>query len=409
MAGIVYGERRHLPLGKGSLRMSDPYPGPRPPIVPRTEIRPFPLWTWLAIAGIVVALVVLGVVFVQIDRQTTVPNLVGKNQQEIAAILTSSGLKLGAVRQVETTTAPVGQVLAQNPPAGKSVPKGTSVTVTVAIEPIAATVPDVRGLDATAAVTAIQQSGLTAAQSSVYSTATPGTVVGQIPAPGVTLPIGEVVTVVVSGGTTAKTVAVPALVGVSSDAATESARAAGLSVKAIQAYSDTAATGTVIAQSPKAGESARVGSTVAVLISRGKGSGSSETIPGVTGSTQASAEDAVRAHGLTPVVTFRFGSQTVGTVVEQFPSANTTQAAGGEVLLVVAKSGTDLVTVPSLTGLSQAQAETQLTTLGLTARLVSSPTSAYPVGSVSDQIPASGAKMPAGSDVVIGIARAPSQ
>lgn len=369
----------------------------------RKALRPIPLWAWIAVVAIVVIIVVLGGVFYQVDTTTKVPAVLGKTQQEATRILSAAGLRLGPVTKVETSTPP-GRVLAQSPPPGTSARRGDLVAVRISVPMPGVVIPDVRGQEATAAVATMTGVGLTPMQSSIYSTAPVGTVVDQIPAAGIRISAGDEVSLIVSGGATSKSVTVPDVVAQASTVATKTVTDAGLTVRIVEGYSDTVGTGTVITQSPKGGTSAKAGSLVALLVSKGKGT-STVTVPDVVRDTQAQAESSLKAHGLTPQVAFAASSKPAGTVVGQFPAATSVVATSSPVIITVSKPGASLVTVPNLVGMGQAQAESTLSALGLTARFVSSISTSYPLGSVSAQVPAIGSKVPVGSDIVVGIVR----
>ena len=369
----------------------------------RRELRPIPPWAWIAIAAVVVTVVVLGAVFYQISTATKVPDVVGKSQQEASRLLIAAGLRVGTITKVETSTPP-GQVLAQNPRANTSARRGDAVALRISAPLPGVVIPDLRGQEASAAVAAVSAAGLSPVQSSIYSTAPVGTVVDQIPAAGTSVSPGDQVALIVSGGTNSKSVIVPDVIAQASTVATKAITDTGLAVRIVEGFSDTVATGTVIAQTPKGGSSAKAGSLVALLVSKGKGT-STVTLPDVLGDTQAAAESSLKALGLTPQVAFTASSKPAGTVVEQFPVADSIVATGSPVVIFLSKPEASLLTVPNLFGMGQAQAESTLSALGLTAHFVSSVSSSYPLGSVSAVVPAAGSKVPAGSEVVVGVVR----
>jgi eukaryotic-like serine/threonine-protein kinase len=72
-----------------------------------------------------------------------VPDLTGKSEDEARAALEQAGFRV-AVQQQETSKKDPGMVLAQDPGSGRAA-RGSTVTITVAIEPKQITVPDVVG------------------------------------------------------------------------------------------------------------------------------------------------------------------------------------------------------------------------------------------------------------------------
>jgi serine/threonine-protein kinase len=116
------------------------------------------------------------------------------------AIITSGGLKVAA-KYVSGTSA-AGTVLAVTPSAGALVADGSTVTLTVSSGPSDVRVPNVVGLNQTAAAAALGQAGLnvgavTTVQSTTFA---PGVVVSQNPAADSSISPGASVDLSVSSG-----------------------------------------------------------------------------------------------------------------------------------------------------------------------------------------------------------------
>jgi beta-lactam-binding protein with PASTA domain len=60
-----------------------------------------------------------------------VPDVVGLTQEEAQTEITVAELKIGTVARTNSPTVPVGKVISQNPAAGSSVVKGSSVDLMV--------------------------------------------------------------------------------------------------------------------------------------------------------------------------------------------------------------------------------------------------------------------------------------
>ncbi|MEA2619508.1 MAG: eukaryotic-like serine/threonine-protein kinase, partial [Chloroflexota bacterium] len=86
--------------------------------------------------------------------QVTVPNFVGQSSQAAAQTATQLGITLDPTNQVASAQVP-GTILAQDPPAGTMVDKGSAVKVTVATGLGSTAVPDLRGKDDSGALQAI--------------------------------------------------------------------------------------------------------------------------------------------------------------------------------------------------------------------------------------------------------------
>jgi penicillin-binding protein 1A len=132
--------------------------------------------------------------------RTTVPNVVGQNVDRADAVLGQAGLR-STVTEVPNS-APKGRVVAQNPPAGTSVPGGTTVTLLVSSGQGGGGsigLPNVVGLPVGAARAALAALGFRVGIG--YTSGGPrGRVVSQSPGAGTPLPRGAYVTLVVGRG-----------------------------------------------------------------------------------------------------------------------------------------------------------------------------------------------------------------
>ncbi len=132
-----------------------------------------------------------------------VPPLVGDDQQQAVQALGSAGLK-SRLRTV-TNAAPAGQVVHESPAAGRTVPKGTVVTLEVSNGHGGAAahqvVPILSGMTTTGASSALSSVGMTLGSVSyTYSTEPANTVVTQSPAPETAAQSGAPVNVTLSKG-----------------------------------------------------------------------------------------------------------------------------------------------------------------------------------------------------------------
>ena len=105
----------------------------------------------------------------------------------------------------------------------------------------------------------------------------------------------------------------------------------------------------------------------------------------------ASAVQTLTAVGLVYTVSYNTSNQPVGTVLEQRPSGGSTVKTGTKVDLTVVGTAST-VTVPNVTGQSQAQADASLAAAGLNMRVVGPVANNHvPPGVVIAQSPADGA------------------
>jgi len=130
-------------------------------------------------------------------------------------------------------------------------------------------------------------------------------------------------------------VQVPNVVGRLRSNAVDTLRGQNLNVSTIEEFSDSVANGNVISQNPSAGSSVTQGSTVTIVVSKGR---EPVQVANVIGRSQSDARTTLQNQGFTVSVSEAF-SDTVasGNVISQNPSAGTTHAHGGSVAIVVSK------------------------------------------------------------------------
>jgi len=161
--------------------------------------------------------------------------------------------------------------------------------------------------------------------------------------------------------------------------------------------------GSVIEQSPGAGELVEPESAVDVVVS----SGAERTnVPRVVGLDLADARPIITDAGLRlGPVTEQASDQPEGTVLEVDPPEGTEVESGSEVSLVVSSGA---VTVPDVVGLPSGEAQAVLGQAGFTVVVTEEESTAQPEGRVVFQAPAAGTEAQAGSRVAITVAVAPA-
>jgi serine/threonine-protein kinase len=193
--------------------------------------------------------------------KVSVPEVKGDTWTQAQGILRNAGLQ---PRKFSVPGATKDQVTATDPPAGKSVPKGTIVRVKVMSGPVQATVPNVVGMSLSQATSALNAAGFKANPSYTDSTAPKDQVISQNPAPGSMEAKGTSVTVRVSNGP--PEVTVPDVVGYTSQQAVQTLEAAGF-----QVVQQTISTGAdqdniVQSQNPPGNSQALKGATVTIVV-----------------------------------------------------------------------------------------------------------------------------------------------
>jgi beta-lactam-binding protein with PASTA domain len=132
-----------------------------------------------------------------------VPDVTGLSQAAATSAITSAGLVVGTVTQVQTSQGP--GVIAQFPLAAAIVTSGTPVQLLVTQSVGGVTVPDVVGLSQAAATTAITGAGLVVGTITQQTSATvpAGDVISESPPAGTSVASGSAVSLVFSSGLTA--------------------------------------------------------------------------------------------------------------------------------------------------------------------------------------------------------------
>ena len=135
----------------------------------------------------------------------------------------------------------------------------------------------------------------------------------------------------------------------------------GFGVEVETAFSDSFAEGTVIRTDPPAGESARRGSAVTMLVSRGQ---RLVGVPALVGLTRPEAVGRIRERGLVPSVSEEESNRDVNTVTRQSPGPGS-EVADGSTVSIVVSSGIPTVKVPGLVGMTRQDAVAELRSRGL--------------------------------------------
>ena len=195
-------------------------------------------------------------------------------------------------------------------------------------------------------------------------------------------------------------VAVPNLDGLTIEQAASTLAEANLQLGAQTPELSDRPDGTVIAQQPAAGEQLEQNQSVNVTVSSGK---EQATVPQLIALTSPeSARIALTDAGLKlGIVSQKASDQPSGYVLEQSPSEGT-QVDAGTMVNITVSSG--LVQVPSVTGLSEAQARSDLAQAGFEAQVVEQNDSTVAEGTVLAQSPKAGSDLARGSTVTITVA-----
>lgn len=199
----------------------------------------------------------------------TVTNVVGRTEEDATQRLKKQGFKV-SVEQEASDTYEEGEVISQDPKAGSKASEGDTVTITVSSGSGEIAIPSVKGLKEDAAKKTLTDAGFDVDSKYEYSNSVAnGVVISQDPDSTAKGKKGDTITITVSQGS--QQVRVPSVTGQSQSAATSALQAVGLNVGNITStYSDSVAEGNVVSQSKTQGQYVDPGTSVDLVISKGK-------------------------------------------------------------------------------------------------------------------------------------------
>ena len=296
-------------------------------------------WGRWIIGGLVALLAFLVILGLLLERQVDVPEVVGKDQDTAIEQLNRSGFEVGEIKRKESQRK-ANVVLAQDP-RGQSgrdclvlgyFCSNPDVNLTISGGPGQVEIPDVAGLPADEAERQLEDDGLeVVTESQPSDEQDEGLAIGTEPAAGESVRSGSQVTLLVSSGQAQ--VAVPAVVGLTEEAARQRLSARGLTIDSSEVESDRPA-GEVVSQSPDAGEQVDPGSSVKVSVSSGE---AAVAVPNLVGQLRSEAENQLVGLGLVPDVVERPTDiePQDGRVIDQRPIGGRSVASGSTVRLVV--------------------------------------------------------------------------
>ena len=302
-------------------------------------------------------------IFVSSGR-LAVPVVTGLRLPDAQQKLQALGFKV-EVKRVASTK-PKGTVIDQDPAAGVTALRGTTVTLNVSSAAKPVVVPRVVDQTQGAAVQALTALGLKPILQNVPSDRPAGIVVGQKPPAGKEVDKGSEVTVNVSTGS-----------GPATTTATTTTATTTTSVTTTTTGTTTTAAGPV-------------------------------RVPRVVALAQTPALRRLNVLGLRPTVVYVRSSQPANKVISQLPKAGTTLKAGSRVRVNVSTGPNPQpnTSVPNVAGQDQAAAVQTLRDAGFKVAVLNRPTADQSKdGLVVEQQPRAGSKIPAGMQVTIFVGR----
>ncbi len=196
-------------------------------------------------------------------EQTAVPDLIGLTEQQARAAIGDAGLAVGRVDFEADPKVDKDRVISQDPNRSQYVDPGTQVDFVVSTGKPLVPVPSVIGQDKEAALSALKAAKLKGSLQERESDAPAGQVLETDPPAGQSVPQGATVTVFFSDGPER----IPDVVGMQQGEAEKTLRDAGFTPDVVESSDTTEPKGTVIKQSPAAGQTDQAGSVVTIVVS----------------------------------------------------------------------------------------------------------------------------------------------
>ena len=363
-AGVATALAADATVAQGATRLAPLPPvaysggGPLPPDEPSRR------WWWAALVAVVLIALAVGLFFLGralgwwgATRTLTVPSdVVGKPAPAATTELHQDGFSNVSSRS-ETSSVTPGDVVSTNPVPGTRLHSNKPLVLLVSSGPVQVPVPNVVGQPVAAATTALKNAGFVVNSATASSpTVTNGAVISTNPPANTERAKGSAVQLVVSTGK--PLVAIPYLVGDTPTLAGQTLGALGLKVYQANDPSASVPAGEVTRSNPPSGSQVPVGSHVTVFVSTGI---PQVNVPSITGDTEAAANAALQAAGLTGKFTTTpvTSSAQNGLVQSETPAANSTVNEGSTVNVVIGTyKAPTTTTTPATTTTTQAPTTT---------------------------------------------------
>jgi beta-lactam-binding protein with PASTA domain len=195
-----------------------------------------------------------------------VPDLRGMNLQGARRALEEAGLELSRGPSLNNPRMRAGHVLTQEPLAGQEAARGTPVRVFLSDGPDRRKIPGIAGMEKDEAIALLQRMGFQVRLRMVQSMREEGTLLAMSPAAGTAVPMPGIVVLSLSAGP--PKILAPSVTGGTRDQAEAILETAGLRLGRVSYDSTSSAPlGDVVAQSPAAGDSVRMGGSVRITLS----------------------------------------------------------------------------------------------------------------------------------------------
>jgi len=380
------------------------------------------VWGFVGI-GVVCLVLLAGAIYLTLKitgspgpaKQVSVPTVTGMSADEATTTLRNVGLTVADLKQAPSSDDQKNKVINQDPSPNVPVDQGTAVTLTIGTGIDQVTVPNVQGMEAQRAQTAIQKAGLQYAEELDFSTAVKGRVYKQDPEGDTPAAPGATVTVFISKGPQMTVVPdASALVGVPVDQAEAALAAAQLKALPQTTPSDKPKDQvTALGAGVKPGDQVQVDTVVTLLVS----DNSMMKMPQLTNLSPSDALKQLQNPDLGWLGNEKYFTQQDspnpnpalwGRVVDQLPKAG--DLVSKTTLVQVSIGVEPKIPVPDLSGMTKDQAMAALTGAGWKGELtvITDGGAAPPPGKAGtvipdSQDPASGSEVPMTAGITVHI------
>jgi beta-lactam-binding protein with PASTA domain len=233
----------------------------------RRLIRYFLLGLALLLVALTSAL--LSMRFAIHGREVRVPPLQGLTPVDAERVASSQGLVLFVENRFYSPDVAEGHIVTQAPPPGTKVRRGWKIRVAESLGPQRSGVPNVIGQSERVAEINISRRGLAIGTVATIRMpgAAPQTVVAQNPPPEAKNALSPKIALVVASSDSTQTYVMPSFVERSATDATSAIQQAGFTLGKVELVPDiSGASGTIIRQSPAAGQKIAAGGTISFVV-----------------------------------------------------------------------------------------------------------------------------------------------
>lgn len=203
-------------------------------------------------------------------KGSTVPNVVGDSEDEATKTLEDAGFEVETEAEYSSDV-DEGKVISQSPMGGRTLSKGSTVTITISKGAEIVSVPKITGMTEEDAREALKDAGLAVGNVTEESSdsVAEGKVISQGTASGNRVATGTKISFVVSTGE--DLVEVPSIKGLSKSKAIAALTAKGLNAGSVtEEYSSSVKEGYVISQGTASGKKVASGTSISFVVSKGE-------------------------------------------------------------------------------------------------------------------------------------------